>query len=125
MNEEKNNTVIEKEKHQKRYSTVRKKEICEKWKNSVLSKKLFCKEYGIGKSTLYKWQKAEDKPEAKVKMSSSFLRVSPVVCEDLKKEAMVGIKINLPNQSQLQLELDYSQLIEFVQGLCHATAIIR
>ena len=94
-----------------------------KWKNSGQSKTEFCQSQGITKSAFYTWchQFKQEKPGSPV--------FSPVTLKmphasTMALDNIMQLEICLPNQTKILLPMQQSNVLSFIQELCHAARII-
>jgi hypothetical protein len=93
------------------------------WENSGMPKSDFCKKNHLPVNSLYYWHKLFKKES-----SSKNGRFSPVVTKITPpdhQQTVIQIEMRLPNQVQLSIPLNKSNLASFIQELCNAVTIIR
>ena len=109
-------------KRQKNFTHEEKRDFYLQWERSGQSKAAFCQSLGIAKSAFYSWRY-----QFKQGNSSDTL-FSPVT---LKTEPtmplanVMHLEICLPNQTKIFISMQKSNLVSFIQELCHATTVIR
>lgn len=106
----------------KKLSAEEKRGYYAAWKGSGLSKAAFCKMHCLEKETFYYWHKRFRGDES---VASGFSELTVKVNSKRYNQPLIQVGLKLPNQVQLQMTLQESQLISFIQGLCDATSIVR
>lgn len=108
--------------HQKKHlSLEEKRNYCVTLEKSGMSKVAFCKANGISKSALYHWRKT-------FKQDPKDFGFSPLVLEKeppAKQADIIELTMGLSHQLQLRIAMPAHRLVQFIQELGYATAIIR
>lgn len=104
------------------FSIQERLKYCIDWKQSGMSKRIFCKNAGISSSALYNWCKQFKKELINdTAFSPVTLKALPVI----NRKDPIQLEIRLPNQAQLLITMPEQGLVSFIQELCHAASIIR
>ena len=114
--------------HRKRpqnFTEKEKRNFCLQWEGSGQSKAAFSRSLGITKSAFYLWYNRFKEEKASYTANITF---SPVALKDssaVTSENAIQVEICLPNQAKLSISMQKSNVISFIQELCHATTVIR
>jgi len=101
-------------KRKRRYTVEEREKYCAAFKESQLSAEAFCKEIGISKSTLYKWNQCDErdltsKPTSNVGFSPVSLKEGSLLDEEL-----VTTELQFSSGAILSLSLKESQLLSLL-----------
>ncbi len=96
--------------------------LCKRWKASKLPLKVFCKEYGVAKSSLYKWSKKYFSI-ADVEATPAFIQLTSASKQQSEQEK-VSMELQLNNGTILHLNLPMSDMVILIQELSHAATVI-
>lgn len=97
--------------------------LCKRWKASKLPLKVFCKEHGVAKSSLYKWYKKYSST-ADVEATPAFIQLTSSSKQQSAQEK-VSIDLKLNNGTILHLNLPMADLVILIQELSNAVAVIQ
>ncbi len=97
--------------------------LCKRWKASKLPLKVFCKEYGVAKSSLYKWYKKYFST-TDVEATPSFIQLTPTPKQQNIQEK-VSMELKLNNGTILYLNLLMVDMVILIQELNHAATVVR
>jgi transposase-like protein len=106
----------------KHLTKEQKRDYCLQWERSGQSKAAFCQSVGIAKSAFYSWchQFKQEAPSDTV-FSPVTLKASPTIAS----ENVMQLEICLPNQTKVFIPMQKSNVVSFIQELCHAATVIR
>lgn len=111
-----------KRKPRKLMSDDEKLALCKRWKASSLSAAAFCREHGIGESSLSKWCR-QYRSDINVESMPSFVRITPL--EQQARQRIIPIEVKLSNGTTLHLNVPMVDAVDLIQEISHATSIIR
>ena len=102
-----------------------KAELCKRWKESGIKKRVFCKQHGLALATFCGWCN-QVWPRIN-KLSNSQLAPVRIVNNSNKTEEndQIELELSLPNQTMARMRLPLSSIGRVIQELCHAVTIIR
>lgn len=101
-------------KRKKHYTQEEREKYCAAFKESQLNAEAFCKEIGISKSTLYKWNQCDEKDVPSKPFSNGGF--SPVLLKEgiLLDEERVTTELRFSSGTVLSLKLKESQLLSLL-----------
>jgi len=110
-----------KSKIKKIYSEEERRQYCEAYAHSGMTQVEFCKANGISKSALLKWRNEL----SKIGISDFYQASLSGSKSHLGQHDELEIRIRLSNQIELCMVLREASLVSLIEGLSHATTVIR
>ena len=105
------------------YTQEERRAFYSQWKRSGKSKAAFSRSVGIAKSAFYSWC-AQFESELSHETIFSPVTVTQAPAENATGQ-MTPLEIWLPNQTKIVIPMPQSNVIPFIQELCHATTAIQ
>ena len=106
----------------KNFTQKEKRDYYLQWERSGQSKAAFCQSVGLTKSAFYSWlHQFKQRIPSDTVFSPVTLKADPMMAS----ENIMQLEICLPNQTKVLISVQKSNVISFIQELCHATTALR
>jgi transposase-like protein len=100
-------------------------ELCNRWQESGIGRRAFCKQHGVAFATFYGWcNKIWPRSTKKKRSPLSPVRIVNTTNET-HEEGQLILELSFPNQAMARIKLPLSSMGKLIQELCYAATIIR
>jgi transposase-like protein len=106
----------------KNFTQEEKRDFYLQWERSGQSKAAFCQSVGITKSAFYLWCHQFNQDTTR---DTVFSPVTVKMASPMHSENIMHLEICLPNQTKVFISMQKSNVVSFIQELCHAATIIQ